>query len=146
MRNERKTDCIFCGIIEGIGDASIVFRDDLVTAFMDISPIVEGHTLVIPNYHTAGLDDLDSEYGSRMMSIATRIANAMPASGLRCEGSNLFLANGAIAGQTVFHAHMHVIPRYVGDPFKIQIETFGRGTPTRDQLHAQAGSLAALLG
>jgi histidine triad (HIT) family protein len=142
---ERDSNCIFCQIVDASGDASIVYRDELVTAFMDISPVVEGHTLVIPNYHTSGLDELNAEHGGRMMAVGTRIANAMPASGLRCEGSNLFLANGQIAGQTVFHVHLHVIPRYEGDPFKIQIESFGRGTPNRKQLDSQAGSLSKLL-
>jgi len=142
---QREADCIFCKIIDGVGDASIVYRDDRVTAFMDISPIVEGHTLVIPNYHTSGLAQLDAEHGARMMTIGTRIANAMPASGLRCEGSNLFLANGRVAGQTVFHVHLHVIPRYAGDPFKVQIESFGRGKPNRQQLDDQAALLSGLL-
>lgn len=143
---QREPSCIFCRIVEGVGEASIVYRDDLVTAFMDISPVVEGHTLVIPNYHTSGLDGLDAEHGGRMMAVGTRIANAMPSTGLRCEGSNLFLANGQVAGQTVFHVHLHVIPRYVGDPFKIQIESFGRGKPDRDRLNAQAADLAAFVG
>jgi histidine triad (HIT) family protein len=142
----READCIFCQIIEGTAEASVVYRDELVTAFMDISPVVEGHTLVIPNYHTSGLDRLDAEHSAAMMQVGTRIANAMPSSGLRCEGSNLFLANGRIAGQTVFHVHLHVIPRYAGDPFKIQIEAFGRGRPSREELGAQAGALASLLG
>jgi diadenosine tetraphosphate (Ap4A) HIT family hydrolase len=142
---KRKADCIFCNIVEGTGDASVVYKDDFVTAFMDISPIVEGHTLIVPNYHTSGLTELDAEHGARIMNVATRIANAMPSSELRCEGSNLILANGAVAGQTVFHTHMHVIPRYAGDPFKIQIEAFGRGTPSREQLESQAASLGALL-
>lgn len=140
-----EADCIFCQIIEGTAEASVVYRDGLVTAFMDISPVVEGHTLIVPNYHTPGLDDLDAEHSAAMMQLGTRIANVMPASGLRCEGSNLFLANGRIAGQTVFHVHLHVIPRYAGDPFKIQIEGFTRGAPSREQLGERAGALARLL-
>ena len=143
---KEKIDCVFCRIIDGAAQASIVYRDELVTAFMDVSPVVEGHTLVVPNYHTSGLDDLDSEHSAAMMQVGTRIANVMPSSGLRCEGSNLFLANGRIAGQTVFHVHLHVIPRYAGDPFKIQIEAFAREAPSREQLGAQAGALAILLG
>lgn len=138
-------DCIFCQIVAGQGEASIVYRDEMVTAFMDISPIVEGHTLVIPNRHATGLPDLDDESAAAMMTVGKRLANLMPQSGLRCEGSNLFLANGAIAGQTVFHAHLHIIPRYKGDPFKIEIESFGRGLPSRETLNQQAAALAAVL-
>jgi histidine triad (HIT) family protein len=143
---QREPDCIFCRVVEGTAEASVVYRDELVTAFMDISPVVEGHTLVIPNYHTSGLDGLDAQHAAAMMQVGTRIANIMPSAGLRCEGSNLFLANGRIAGQTVFHVHLHVIPRYGGDPFKIQIETFGRGAPPRQELDAQAEALAGRLG
>lgn len=142
---KREAGCIFCDIVAGQGEASVVYRDALVTAFMDISPIVAGHTLVVPNYHTSGLPGLDDEHGARMMNVGTRIANALPDSGLRCEGSNLFLANGRIAGQTVFHAHLHVIPRYQGDPFRVQIESFGRGRPSRTDLDGQAAAIAKVL-
>lgn len=142
---ERKADCIFCQIVAGQGDASVVYRDEVVTAFMDISPVVEGHTLVIPNRHAVGLPDLDDDSAAAMMMVGKRIANLMPSTELRCEGSNLFLANGAIAGQTVFHAHLHVIPRYSGDPFKIEIESFSRERPTRETLNHQAAALATQL-
>jgi diadenosine tetraphosphate (Ap4A) HIT family hydrolase len=143
---ERDPNCIFCHIVVGDGDASVVHRDDLVTAFMDISPIVAGHILVVPNYHTTGLAGLDDEHGARMMSVGKRIANALPDSGLRCEGSNLFLANGKVAGQTVFHVHLHVIPRYKGDPFRVQIESFKRGVPSRGTLDRQAAEVVKALG
>jgi diadenosine tetraphosphate (Ap4A) HIT family hydrolase len=142
---KRDENCIFCQIVEDRGTASIVYKDELVTAFMDVSPIVEGHALVVPNYHTAGLDGLDDEHGSRMMQIGTRIANALPSTSIRCEGSNFFLANGKVAGQTVFHVHLHVIPRYKGDPFRIQIEAFDRGVPTRETLDVQAVAIGAVL-
>ena len=136
---------LFTKIVQGEIPCHKVWEDEQHLAFLDIRPTQPGHTLVIPNYHTSGLDGLDAEHGGHMMAVGTRIANAMPGSGLRCEGSNLFLANGQIAGQTVFHVHLHVIPRYEGDPFKIQIESFGRGAPSREQLDSQAGSLNQLL-
>jgi histidine triad (HIT) family protein len=133
--------CVFCRIVAGEEPASIVHSDADVTAFMDISPVVPGHTLVIPNHHTPGLDGLDDQAGARVMAVATRVAVALPEAGVRCEGVNLFLANGAVAGQTVFHVHMHVIPRFMGDPFKIRVSPWRRGTPTRPQLDDQASKL-----
>jgi len=142
---ERNDACIFCRILEGRSEASVIAREERVTAFLDISPLVEGHTLVIPNHHTADVFGIDDATGAAMFATAKRIAAAMPRSGLQCEGFNFFLANGAVAGQTVFHAHLHVIPRHRGDKFGIRIDPLGRGTPSRDKLDRQAAALAQAL-
>ena len=137
--------CIFCDIVAGNSEASVVYRDDLVTAFMDIRPVNSGHTLVIPNSHSTGLENIDEPTGGRMFSIACRISEAMPSAGINREGLNLFLADGVIAGQTVFHAHLHVLPRYTGDPFAIDIERLERGIPSRTELDNQARVLSGML-
>ena len=80
-----------------------------------------------------------------MFDVACRIANAMQSAGIKREGVNLFLADGAVAGQTVFHAHLHVLPRFAGDPFKLDIEKLVRTIPERDALDAQAAALASLV-
>ncbi|TFH21038.1 MAG: HIT family protein [Myxococcales bacterium] len=138
--------CIFCTIIAGNGDASVVHRDELVTAFMDIHPVNDGHTLIVPNIHSTGLENIDEATGGRMFNVACRIAAAMPSAGIRREGLNLFLADGAVAGQTVFHAHLHVLPRHSGDPFRVQIESLKRSAPARSVLDKQARVLADMLG
>jgi diadenosine tetraphosphate (Ap4A) HIT family hydrolase len=109
--------CIFCRIVAGEGEASLVYHDDLVTAFMDANPVVQGHLLVVPNRHAAGLDELDQDAAARMMVVGRRLAGALRRSGIPCDGVNLLLADGTTAGQTVFHCHLHVLPRTSRDGF-----------------------------
>ncbi len=109
--------CIFCEIIAGRVEASLIYHDDHTTAFMDAFPLVQGHCLVVPNRHAADLSSLDDGSAGRMIATARGMSLALRASGLRCEGVNLLLADGAAAGQTVFHSHIHVLPRYAGDGF-----------------------------
>lgn len=109
--------CIFCRIVAGEAEASLVYQDEAVTAFMDAHPVAEGHLLVVPNRHASGLSDLDETDAGRMIAAARRLATALRRSGLPCEGVNLLLADGIAAGQTVFHCHLHVIPRTSKDGF-----------------------------
>jgi histidine triad (HIT) family protein len=115
-------DCIFCLIVAGEAPASVVYADDQVTAFMDLYPVTPGHTLVVPKAHSVGVLDLDDATGARMWTVARRVAQALTRSNLRCDGVNLFLADGEAAGQDVFHSHLHVIPRYEGDGFVVHGE------------------------
>lgn len=112
-------ECIFCAIVGGRADVSRIYEDDACLAFLDINPVTSGHLLVIPKQHHVGLGDLPTEVGAGMFRIAHRLAGALRGSGLRCEGVNLFLADGEPAGQEVFHAHLHVFPRFTGDGFAI---------------------------
>jgi histidine triad (HIT) family protein len=128
--------CVFCDILVGKRPSSVVFRDEVCCAFMDIQPVNTGHVLVVPNDHAVSLAELGPETGSRMFVIAQRIAAALRAvdalrSGrLRCEGVNLFLADGEAASQDVFHVHLHVIPRYRGDGFGFRFgPTYGIRPP-----------------
>ncbi|MDY7107367.1 MAG: HIT domain-containing protein [Planctomycetota bacterium] len=109
------SECLFCSIVAGREKASVVYQDNHVTAFMDIQPINRGHVLVVPNSHAAYLDGLDETDGARMFQTAQQITRALRRSSLPCEGVNLFLADGAAAGQEVFHVHLHVVPRIAGD-------------------------------
>ena len=99
----------------------MVYQDEVCSAFMDIQPVNPGHTLVVPNLHAASLAGLDARTGGHVFGVAQRIAAALRAAAqegeLRCEGVNLFLADGEVAGQEVFHVHLHVIPRFAGDGF-----------------------------
>lgn len=140
------TSCIFCKILAGAAPASIIYRDDLVTAFMDIQPVTPGHLLVIPNQHALALAQVDAEAGAQMFRVGQRLAAALRHSGLRCEGVNLFLADGEAAGQEVWHAHLHVIPRYTGDGFGLRLPPDYRNSrPAREQLDETAGKIRAAL-
>jgi len=107
--------CIFCDILAGLAPANFVFRDELCAAFMDIRPVNPGHALVVPHTHTILFSEVDKETVEHMFYIAQRVDTALRTSGIKCEGVNLFLADGRTAGQDVMHVHLHVIPRFHGD-------------------------------
>jgi diadenosine tetraphosphate (Ap4A) HIT family hydrolase len=137
--------CIFCEIVAGRAPANFVYRDERCVAFMDIQPITPGHLLVVPVQHAASLAELDLGAGEHVFQVAQRMAAALRRSGIRCEGIDLFLADGAVAGQTVFHVHMHVIPRFAGDGFGLRFPPgYGR-RPAGAELDAQAAQIAAQL-
>ena len=115
-------DCIFCAIVAGSAPASIVYDDTDLLAFMDIRPVAPGHLLVIPKRHAPFLSKLDEATGARMFTVAMRMAQALRDSSLRCEGINLFLADGEAAFQEVFHTHLHIFPRFAGDTFRIDAD------------------------
>ena len=115
-----QTACIFCRIVEGREKASFVAQGSDAVAFLDLHPINEGHTLVVPRKHAASIGEIDEIGAVAMWSLARRVAAGLRSSGLRCEAINLFLADGAAAGQEVFHSHLHVIPRWQGDGFGIR--------------------------
>lgn len=114
-------DCVFCAIVTGRLESSVVHDDDRVLAFMDLNPVSTGHLLVIPKAHAAFLADLHPEDGAAMFRVAQSLTAAVRASPLRSDGVNLFLADGEAAGQEVFHVHLHVLPRYPGDGFRLQV-------------------------
>lgn len=132
-------DCIFCQIAAGEAEASVVYDDGEVLAFLDIRPVTPGHLLVIPRQHAADLADLDEATGAHMFVVAQRLAAALRASGLRCEGITLFLADGEAAFQEVFHTHLHVFPRFAGDTFRISADW--SVSPSRAELAAHAAKI-----
>ena len=103
--------CVFCEIVAGRAEASVVHEDDQVVAFLDINPINPGHLPVIPRRHLPALSDLEPELGGHLFRVALAMQRADRRSGVRREGINLFVADGEAAGQEVFHAHLHVFPR-----------------------------------
>jgi len=135
--------CIFCKIVAGEAEASVVYQDQYVTVFMDICPVVQGHTLVIPNIHSPDLSSLDQAHAQHMFTIAQNIAQAIRASELKCEGINLFMADGSAAGQTIFHNHLHIIPRYIGDGFGLRFPVGHGEQPARAELDRTAVNIAA---
>ena len=114
------SECIFCDIAAGTAPASILYQDALCLAFMDIQPVNAGHLLVVPIRHATYLADLPPDTGAQLFRVAQQLSAALRRSGVHCEATNLFLADGEAAGQDVFHVHMHVIPRFAGDGFGLR--------------------------
>jgi histidine triad (HIT) family protein len=110
--------CIFCAIVEGRSPSSTVYEDDHSIAFMDINPALDGHTLVIPRAHIRDLWEIGEEDAAKVMAASVRVA-AQIRKALDPDGINIMHATGVVAFQSVFHFHLHLIPRYVGDPIKL---------------------------
>ena len=109
-------DCLFCKIVRGEVPCTKVYEDADVLAFMDISPIVKGHTLVIPKTHYNPIMDTAPEALQKVILIVQKIARAQ-VKGLQADGVNVTQANGGVAGQIIPHLHFHVIPRFATDGF-----------------------------
>ncbi len=110
--------CIFCAIAAHQQPAEIVYEDERTMAFLDINPANPGHTLVIPKRHAATLFEIDEEDAAAVMRTTVRVARAIRAA-LAPDGLNLVQSNGRAAGQEIFHLHVHVIPRWVGDGLRL---------------------------
>jgi histidine triad (HIT) family protein len=145
------SECIFCRILAGELEASMVYRDAQVCAFMDIRPVNVGHVLVVPVTHATFLTDLAPEAGAQMMRVAQylaaglRDAASQNAHALRCEGINLLLCDGAAAWQEVMHVHLHVIPRYQSDGFGLRLPKHYGALASRPELDAAAALLRTAL-
>jgi histidine triad (HIT) family protein len=111
-------DCLFCGIVAGEVPAEIIDSDEHTVAFMDINPATRGHALVVPRKHAADLIEISDEDLEHCVVAARRLALRMRET-LRPDGFNLINACGAAAWQTVFHFHIHVVPRYADDPLEL---------------------------
>ena len=117
-----KSDCVFCKIVEGVIPASIVYEDDDVLAFLDISQATKGHTLVIPKKHYDNFLSVPKELMHKVMDIAQRIGQAHIMV-LGAKGVNVLTNVNKEAGQSVYHFHVHVIPRYIRDEgFRIELK------------------------
>ncbi len=137
------TPCIFCSIVAGQAEASVVHRDDLCLAFMDLHPVNPGHLLVVPLDHATYLADLPAATGAHMFTVAQQLAASLRRSGLRADGVNVFLADGEAAGQEVFHVHLHIIPRFAGDGFGLTFgPSYAQPVP-RERLDREAAAIAA---
>ena len=111
-------DCLFCRIVAGEIPATRIAEDDRTVAFMDINPATRGHVLVVPREHANDLLAIDPEDLAAVAKTAQRVAATMP-DRLGADGVNLLNSCGREAWQTVFHFHMHVIPRYAADPLRL---------------------------
>jgi diadenosine tetraphosphate (Ap4A) HIT family hydrolase len=137
--------CIFCKILAGEAPGSFVYRDAQVAVLMDIYPLTPGHMLIISVQHAASIAAVDPSVAGLMFQSAQALGRAVMRSGLGCDGYNFFLANGGVAGQDVFHAHLHVIPRYHADGFDFVLPPHYPQEAARAVLDRQAAMLARAL-
>lgn len=114
----RDTNCIFCKIANGEIPSKTLYEDDKFRVILDLGPATKGHALILPKDHYANLYELPDETAGEVMKLAKKMAAQMT-DRLGCDGFNLVQNNGELAGQTVFHFHMHLIPRYRDDGQKI---------------------------
>jgi histidine triad (HIT) family protein len=136
------TKCIFCDIVSGAAPASVVYRDDRCIAFMDTMPVTQGHLLVVPANHADSLAELDPGVGAHVFRVAHELAAQIRRSGLKADGVNFFLADGAAAGQEVLHVHLHVFPRFDGDGFGLRFgQEYGQ-LVARERLNDDARAIA----
>ena len=108
------TDCIFCAIVAGRASAERVAEDQHTISFMDINPVNPGHVLTVPRRHAFDIWDLSEEEAANLMAATHRVCGQLQRA-LSPPGLDLFVANGAVGGQTVFHVHVHSIPRWPND-------------------------------
>lgn len=135
-------ECVFCKIADGDEPASIVYADDKIMAFMAISQINPGHVLVIPKVHAGCMAEMDPETGAHLFRVSMGIAAAVRRSGVKCEGVNLFVADGEVAFQDVFHFHLDIIPRFRGDGFGLVTGPNNHLFPGRNVLDKLANEIA----
>lgn len=110
----RADDCIFCKIANGEIPSATLYEDEDFRVILDLGPASKGHALILPKEHAANLYELPDELAARAMVVAKKVASVLK-DGLKCDGMNIVQNNGEPAGQTVFHFHMHLIPRYKDD-------------------------------
>lgn len=137
--------CLFCDIVAGQAPASIVYEDEVAMAFMDIQPVNPGHVLIVARDHASLLADLEPEVGGHLFGVGMQVAAALRRSPVRCEGINLYLADGAMAGQQVSHVHLHVVPRFVGDGFELRFGPDYARRPSRESLDEMAEAIRQAL-
>ena len=135
------SDCVFCRIVAGQIPSTRVYEDEHTLAFMDIGHVNPGHTLVAVKKHAANLYELDEAQAAAVARATVKIAKAIKAA-FQPEGLSVYQANGKPAGQTVFHYHVHLLPRHAGDGMEL---TWPVKNPPREQLEDYAGKIKAQL-
>ena len=136
--------CIFCDIIQGAAEVSVCYEDTESIAFMDIQPVNPGHVLVVSRQHFEAFHDLPKRLGTHLFEVAMELAPAIrKVSG--AEGMNVIVSSGAAAGQDVYHFHIHLIPRRVGDGFDVPLPFAESDMPDRTVLDMMAARIIGAL-
>ena len=117
----KKEDCIFCKLANGVIPTNSIYEDDDFNVILDMAPATKGHALILPKEHADNLYELPEETAGKVLILAKKLAKSMTDK-LKCDGFNVVQNNGSVAGQTVFHFHMHLIPRYESDGQNINWE------------------------
>ena len=107
-------NCVFCNLANGIWDSATLYEDDDFRVILDLGPAAKGHALILPKAHYANIYEIPEELAAKAIALAKKRAGSMTEA-LGCDGFNIVQNNGEAAGQTVFHFHMHLIPRYKDD-------------------------------
>lgn len=136
-----KDDCIFCKLANGAIPTHTAYEDENFRVFMDTSPAAKGHALVVPKQHFANAMEADEEILGKAMVVAGKVATGLTKA-LGCDGVNIIQNNGKAAGQTVFHLHIHVIPRFENDTITIE---YVHGAPTDEELEESAKAIAEFI-
>ena len=131
----RKDDCIFCKIVNGDIPSRKLYEDDNFIVIMDLSPASKGHSLVIPKEHYANIYEMPEELCGEAMIVAKKMASKMT-DALLADGFNIMQNNNEVAGQTVFHFHMHLIPRYKEDASCITMKAKSASAEELDEVKA----------
>ena len=129
----KKEDCVFCKIVNGDIPSNTIYENSEFKVIMDISPATKGHVLVLPKEHFKDIYDIDAETAGKLFQLAAVVARALKEV-LHCDGLNIIQNNGEIAGQTVFHFHMHLIPRYEGDDVTVKWKEHSMDAEEMDRL------------
>lgn len=136
MKNE---NCIFCKIAAGEIPSATIYEDDDFRVILDIEPASNGHALILPKEHYANIYELPEELVSKVLCVAKEVVTKMTEI-LGCDGYNILQNNGEVAGQTVFHYHMHLIPRYKNDHVTI---TWQHGTLAEELKESLVAKMSA---
>jgi histidine triad (HIT) family protein len=135
-------DCVFCKIVAGQIPSTKVYEDEHTLAFMDIGQVNPGHVLVAVKKHAANLFELDDAQAAASARAAARVARAIEGA-FKPEGMSVYQANGKAAGQTVFHYHVHLLPRHAGDGMEL---VWPVKNPPREKLEEYAAKIRGILG
>jgi len=137
----KKDDCIFCKIAAGEIPSRTIYEDEKFRTILDISPASKGHAIILPKNHAANIYELPEEDASKIFVVAKKVAAAMQTA-FHCEGLNILQNNGELAGQTVFHLHVHVLPRYTDDGVQF---SWKHGQPSEEELDNLADSIRQVI-
>ena len=133
-----KDDCIFCKLANGVFETNKIYEDDDFTVILDAGPATRGHALIIPKEHYANIYELPEDLAGKAFKLAKKLATHMTDK-LNCDGFNILQNNNEAAGQSVFHFHIHLIPRYNGDGAFTQWKP---GSPEAEELKKICSELA----
>ena len=136
------TDCVFCRIVAGAETATLVYEDERAIAFLDLHPVHAGHTLVVPRHHVTDLRECDADLAAHLFAVSARLAPVVTQK-TDADGFNIWTAAGRAAGQTVFHLHLHVLPRFFGDVFGPRQPNSKPPEATRGELERVAARILA---